>query len=81
MTVSETIEVLKDHPGDLRIVVNGYEEGYDDISPRQIQVIRVALNTGVHEWQGSDVEPGDAGVNATEPAPVEDALLLRRESG
>lgn len=81
MTVSEMIEVLKGQPGDLRIVVNGYEEGYDDLSPRQIHVIRVALNTGVHEWQGSHGEPGDAGPNATEPAPFEDALLLRRESG
>ena len=34
MTVSELIDTLKAHPGDLRVVVNGYEEGFDDLSPR-----------------------------------------------
>ena len=43
MTVSELIETLKAHPGDLRIVVNGYEEGYDDLSPRQITVVLNSL--------------------------------------
>ena len=31
MTVSELIETLKTRPGDLRVVVNGYDEGYDDL--------------------------------------------------
>ena len=52
MTVSELIETLKAHPGDLRVVVNGYEEGYDDLSPGQISVRRIALNTGVEDWEG-----------------------------
>lgn len=34
MTVSELIETLKTSSGDLRVVVNGYEEGYDDLSPQ-----------------------------------------------
>ena len=33
MTVSQLIELLQTHPGDLRVVVNGYEEGFDDLSP------------------------------------------------
>ena len=52
MTVSELIAVLQTHPGDLRVVVNGYEEGYDDLSPGQISVRRIALNTGVEDWEG-----------------------------
>lgn len=32
MTVSELIEALKSYPPDARVVVLGYEEGYDDIS-------------------------------------------------
>ena len=59
MTVSELIETLKAHPGDLRVVVNGYEEGYDDLSPRQISVLPIALDTGVEDWEGRHGEPGD----------------------
>ena len=35
MTVSQLIEVLQTHPNDLRVVVNGYEDGFDDLSPEQ----------------------------------------------
>lgn len=35
MTVSQLKEVLQTHPGVLRVVVNGYEGGFDDISPDQ----------------------------------------------
>ena len=80
MTVSELIETLKAHPGDLRVVVNGYEEGYDDLSPRQISVVPIVLNTGVHNWEGRHGEPGDAPGDATEPSKVVDALVLRRVS-
>ena len=80
MTVSELIETLKAHPGDLRIVVNGYEEGYDDLSPRQISVVPIVLNTGVHDWEGRHGEPGGAPGDAAEPSKVVDALVLRRVS-
>ena len=52
MTVSEMIDVLKDYPGDLRVVVNGYEEGYDDVSPNRISVRKIRLHTGDEWWQG-----------------------------
>ena len=80
MTVSELIETLKAHPGDLRVVVNGYEEGYDDLSPDQISVVRIALNTGVNDWEGRHGESEDSPANAAEPAKIVDALLLRRTS-
>lgn len=32
LTVSELIETLKNYPPDARVVVLGYEEGYDDIT-------------------------------------------------
>ena len=31
MTVNELIELLATYPGDLRVVVNGYEDGFDDL--------------------------------------------------
>ena len=33
MTVSQLIGVLRGYPADMRAVVNGHEEGYDDLSP------------------------------------------------
>ena len=29
MTVSELIELLREYPASLRVMVNGYEDGYD----------------------------------------------------
>ena len=48
MTVRELIDLLQQHPAGLRVVVNGYEEGYDDLSPQQISTAEIALNTGKH---------------------------------
>ena len=81
MTVSQLIEVLKTHPRDLRVVINGYEEGYDDLSPDQISIVRIALNTGVDDWMGQHGEADhvSAGSEASETT-VADALVLRRTS-
>ena len=83
MTVSELIAVLRTHPGDLRVVVNGYEYGFDDLSPDQISPVRIALNSGVHDWEGrhaeadeEDEQPADDAASVTTVA----ALLLRRVS-
>ncbi len=77
MIVAELIRELADHPADLRVVVNGYEDGYDDLSPGQISRIRIALNTGKHEWEGRH---GDSDGGAPENAEVVEAALLRRVS-
>ena len=45
----EHVQMLVGNPADLRVVVNGYEDGYGDLSPGQVSRIRVALNTGKHE--------------------------------
>lgn len=57
MTVSELIRLLGAYPGDMRVVVNGYEEGYDDVSAERVCVTRIWLNGGIHEWQGKHLEP------------------------
>ena len=61
MLVSELIELLREYPSDLLVVVNGYEEGYDDLSPRQISTAKISLNTGTHHWEGRHGEPGPFG--------------------
>ncbi len=84
MTIIELIEALKAHPGDpgdLRVVVNGYEQGYDDLSPGQISVRRIALNTGVEDWEGQHGEADHVSVGSeTSETTVADALVLRRTS-
>ena len=52
MTVDELARLLATYPPDLRVVVNGYEDGYDDLSPEQLSLVELALNTGRHQWEG-----------------------------
>ena len=80
LTVQGLIRLLSEQPPDLRVVVDGYECGYDDLSGWQIQRVRIALHVGEEEWAGDHEEPdlvlGDAGAGAE----VIDAVVLRRRS-
>ena len=80
MTVSQLIEVLQTHPGELRVVVNGYEDGFDDLSPNQISLVRIALNTGVEDWEGQHGEADENPADAPSTVTTVDALVLRRVS-
>ena len=80
MTIGELIQILESYPPDLRVVVNGYEEGYDDLSPEQICVARILLNTGAHSWQGCHGDPRDASERSRNHARPVDALVLQRTS-
>lgn len=57
MTVSELIRLLGAYPEDMRVVVSGYEEGYDDVSAERVGVKKVWLDGGIHEWQGKHLDP------------------------
>ena len=50
MTVNESVQLLATYSPDLRVVVNGYEEGYDDLSPGQVSLVKIALNTDKERW-------------------------------
>ena len=80
MNVQDLIELLRTHPADLRVVVNGYEDGYDDLSPGQISVVKIALNTGKHQWEGKHGDPDGLTRSAPDAAEVVDALVMRRVS-
>lgn len=71
------IDLLKKYPEDMRVVVDGYEQGYDDLSPEQISVIPIALNTGVHEWEGKHGDPAHHPTAPQEAATIIEALALR----
>ncbi len=60
MTTAELIELLKTYPADLRVVVNGYEQGYDDLDADCLAVIPIALDTGKHDWEGQHGDLEDA---------------------
>ena len=80
MTVAELVRILAGHPAELRVVVNGYEGGYDDLSPSQVAVEPIALDTGVHDWEGRHGHPADGSTGGSEPVRIVDALVLRRRS-
>ena len=80
MTIGELIRILGNHPPDMRVVVNGYEEGYDDLSPEQIAGVRLLLNTGTQRWQGRHGDPRDVSGPSKSHSESEDALLLGRVS-
>ena len=80
MTVSQLIEALQAHPGDLRVVVNGYEDGFDDLSPDQISLVRIALNTGLEDWEGQHGEADENPADAASTTTTVRALVLRRVS-
>ncbi len=50
MTVQELNHVLWTYPADIRVVVNGYAEGFDNVSPKGTFVVKVRLNRGKKDW-------------------------------
>lgn len=80
MTVQDLIRILRTYPADMRVVVNGYEEGFDDVSPERIAVVKVQLNRGTKDWQGRHLEPDTQTGEMAADSDIVDALALLRES-
>ena len=80
LTVDELAKLLTKYPPGLRVVVSGYENGYDDLTPKQVSMVRIELNTSKNRWEGqhedavSQAEGGSGGTDVVE------ALVLRRVS-
>ena len=49
MTVKTLKELLSQYPEDLRVVVDGYEDGYDDVARQRISVSKIQLK---HQVRG-----------------------------
>ena len=77
MNVKELIEILGEYPQEMRVVVQGYEDGYDDLASDQILKCTIALDVGRERWEGMH---GDPGYKRSEDDEVVDALVLRRVS-
>ena len=80
MTVHDLIRLLEEHPSNLRVVVNGYEDGYDDLSPSQLSLVKIALNTGKHSWEGKHGDPLDLARSSPDDTEIVEALVLQRVS-
>ena len=80
MTVKELMELLEKYPNDLRVVVNSYEDGYDDISPNRIFTRKIQLDAGTHDWEGKHGDPPYQGEATTDNAKIADALVFCRAS-
>ena len=80
MVVSELIELLQEYPAGLRVVVNGYEDGYDDLSPQQISLAEISLNTGKHHWEGRHGVPRHPTAGSVDRPDAAEALVLCRVS-
>ena len=79
MTVKELMEHLGKYPDDLRVVVNGYEDGFDDLSPERISVIKIQLNTQIHDWEGQHSDFYGSEKEITDDAEIVEALVFRRQ--
>ena len=75
MTVAELIRILQNYPHDARVVVNGYEEGYDDLEPDRIDMRKLRLNAGKKWWEGRHRELWDT---RTEGNAIAKAVVLPR---
>ena len=80
MTVKELVELLGKYPDDLRVVVNGYEDGYDDLSLERISIIQIQLNTQIHDWEGQHSDFYGSEKEITDDAEIVEALVFRRVS-
>lgn len=52
MTVKELIEFLEGYPPNLRVVVQGYENGFDDVSSERVKTVQIQLDCGAESWEG-----------------------------
>ena len=75
MTVSESTQLLATHPSDMRVVVDGYEEGYDDLEQHLISVKEIRLDAGNKWWEGRHRDSWDDRMNGSITV---NALVLRR---
>lgn len=65
MTVSELVAALQGHPSDVRVVVPGYENGYDDITLVKEIAIVPTENAAWYDGRYSEADPSCAGQTET----------------
>ena len=80
MTVKALKELLNQYPEHLRVVVNGYESGYDDLAQERISVRKIQLDTKTEVWEGQHSEFDIFSRAKDDGTEIVEALVFRRES-
>lgn len=75
MKIADLIRILQTYPQDLRVVVDGYEDGYDDLDEDLMRVREIRLDIGKHWWEGRH---NDIDVTPDTDSSVTNALVLHR---
>ena len=77
MIVQELMELLSKYPADMRVVVDGYENGYDDVREELVSVREVRLNVGKKWWDGRHEDARD---EPSEDGSSANVLAIHRSS-
>ena len=80
MNVKELIEVLGEYPEEMRVVVQGYEDGYDDVAKSSLKQIHVKLGAGKERWEGDHIEIGSKQDTAVNGDDIEQVVAIDRTS-
>ena len=80
MTVKALKEVLSQYPDNLRVVVDGYESGYDDLVRERISVRKIQLDTKTGVWEGQHSDFDSLSQEKSDTAETAEALIFHRAS-
>ena len=80
MTVGQLTRLLQNYPQDMRVVVDGYEDGYDDLTPKKLRMVKISLNTGTREYVGMHGDVDYVPEEKLAGLDTEEALALHRTS-
>jgi hypothetical protein len=75
MKVQQLIEELKKHPPEMRVILQGYESGFDDLSRLELMEIVVNYNDDGHSWWNGKHAPASQMLPPTAKGD-EQALLI-----
>ena len=75
MKIADLIRILQTYPQDLRVVVDGYEDGYDDLDEDLMRFREIRLGIGKHWWERRH---NDVVVTPDTDGSVTNALVLHR---
>ena len=79
LTVGELVRLLSAYPEDLRVVVDGYEGGYDDLVAERIQRLPIGLHVNAARWDGPHDDARYGFPERTDAVEVVEALALHRK--
>lgn len=81
MTIQELLQHLAHYPPDTRVVVSGYEGGYNDITIHKIVHLRPNAHTEWWMGQHADADQGEAALLLVGENQLSEEYLQKGEGG